>query len=147
MQKYTALALLGLCFTGQTGAACPADGRPVFSCTTPKAKLIEVCDLGKTISYSFGPAGKPEISLQVPRARATTRQWDGVGRSISYSVDVPNGKTVYSVFWAVDRMEEAHDIFAGVEVVANGKSLATVSCNPQQDIVQKIEGIDLKPPP
>ena len=128
-------------------AACPSAKATVFSCTTAKAKVIEVCDLGKNIGYSFGPAGKPELVLQVPRAQASTRQWEGIGRTISYTVDVPNGKTVYSVFWAADRMSDDHEISAGVEVIINGKTAATVACDPKKKIVQGMEGIDLKPTP
>jgi hypothetical protein len=132
---------------GSAMAACPSEKKTVFSCTTAKAKLIEVCDLDKSIGYSFGPLGKPELSLQVPRAQASTRQWEGVGRTISYSVDVPNGKTTYSVYWAADRMSDAHEVNGGVEVIVNGKSLATVSCDPKKKIVQNMEGIALKPTP
>jgi hypothetical protein len=52
-----------------------------------------------------------------------------------------------SVFWAADRMNEVADIAAVVEVIINGKSAVTVSCNPKKDIVQNMEGIDLKPTP
>ncbi|CAN1550071.1 hypothetical protein MCEMIEM28_02178 [Burkholderiaceae bacterium] len=135
------------CVAGSAMAACPSDDRVVFSCVTQKAKLIEVCDLDQQISYSFGPVGKPELVLRVPRAQASTRQWEGIGRYMSYSVDIPNGKTTYSVFWAADRMDENADISAGVEVIINGKSAATVSCNPKKDIVQNIEGIKLRPTP
>lgn len=133
---------LGLLATGAM-AGCPSEKKTVFSCTTPKAKIIEVCDLDKNIGYSFGPAGKPELSFQVPRIQASTRQWEGVGSTISYSVDVPNGKTVYSVFWAADRASDAHEIVGGVEVVINGKSVATVSCDPRKKMVQNMEGIEL----
>ena len=147
MKKVLVSTVVWACLTGAAMAACPSDGRVVFSCVTKKAKLIEVCDLDQQLSYSFGPAGKPELVLRVPRAQASTRQWEGIGRSISYSVDIPNGKTTYSVFWAADRMDENADISAGVEVIINGKSAATVSCNPKKDIVQNIEGIKLRPTP
>jgi hypothetical protein len=144
-QPLLAAALLAQGASAQ--AACPNAKATIFSCTTAKAKVIEVCDLGQRMGYSFGPAGKPELALQVPRAQASTRQWEGIGRTISYSVDVPNGKTVYSVFWAADRMSDNHEISAGVEVVINGKTAATVSCDPKKKIVQAMEGIDLKPTP
>ena len=147
MKKVLVSAVVWACLTGAAMAACPSDDRVVFSCVTKKAKLSEVCDLDQQLSYSFGPAGKPELALRVPRAQASTRQWEGMGRTISYSVDIPNGKTTYSVFWAADRMDENADISAGVEVIINGKSAATVSCNPKKDIVQNIEGIKLRPTP
>lgn len=136
-----------VCSTAQAIAACPSDGSTVLSCTTNKGKIIEACDLDSTISYSFGKSGKPELTLEVPRENASTRQWEGIGSLISYSVDIPNGNTVYSVFWSADRMSESHDLYAGVEVIIDGKSVATVSCNPKKDIVQNMEGIKLKPTP
>lgn len=147
MKRAILAVFLSFVATGQAFAACPSEQATVFSCTTKKAKTIEVCDLGDKISYSFGPTNKPELSISVPRSLATTRQWEGMGRTISYSVDVPNGKTIYSVYWAVDRLSDSHDIAAGVEVIINGKSAANVSCDPKKDIVQNMEGIDLKPTP
>ena len=66
-------------------AKCATGNKTIFSCTTAKGKLIEVCDAGKTITYSFGnPQTTPEIALNVPRDKATTFQWAGVGRYLSY---------------------------------------------------------------
>ena len=125
-------------------AKCDKDVKTVFSCQTAKGKVIEVCDAGKTISYSFGlPTSKPEIVVTVPRAQASTSQWEGVGRYMSYSVNIPNGNGVYSVYWAADRMSDKHGIEAGVNVEINKKQVATVKCI-GDNIVQNIEGIQLK---
>ena len=106
-------------------AKCDKDVKTVFSCQTAKGKVIEVCDAGKTISYSFGlPTAKPEIVVTVPRAQASTSQWEGVGRYMSYSVNIPNGNGVYSVYWAADRMSDKHGIEAGA---ATNYRLASVS--------------------
>ena len=127
-------------------AACEKGSETVFSCITGKGKLIEVCDSKKTIDYSFGkPTEKPEIVVRVPRNSATTTQWAGIGRWMSYSVEIPNGNAIYSVFLAADKLSEKHSIEAGVNVEINKKLAATVKCVGEDKIVQNIEGIDLKP--
>lgn len=132
-------------FSSSIYAKCEVGSKTIFSCMTTKGKQIEVCDAGKTISYSFGkPQEKPEIVVKVPRNQASTYQWEGVGRYMSYSVNIPNGNTVYSVFWGVDRLSEEHAVEAGVNVETNNKSVATVKCS-EKNIEQNIEGIALKP--
>ena len=132
-------------FTQSAYAKCEGGSKTVFSCVTTKGKQIEVCDDGKTIEYSFGkPKGKSEIVVKVPRSHASTSQWDGMGRYVSYSVDIPNGNTTYNVFWGVDRLTDEHAIEAGVNVVIKNKTAATVKCS-GKNIEQGIEGIDLKP--
>src|SRR5262245_60810646 len=99
-------AMLTLGTASVTTAACEQGSKPVFSCLAAKGKLIQVCDAGKTIDYSFGkPRATPEIIVRAPRSEASTFQWQGVGRYLSYSVEVPNGNTTYRVFWV---RHEAH---------------------------------------
>lgn len=126
-------------------AACEKGTETVFSCLTSRGKQIEVCDSGKTIDYSFGvPGSKPEIVVRALRNAATTRQWKGIGRHMSYSVQVPNGNTVYDVYWGVDRLDEKHPEDGGVVVVINGKEAANVACAKGRPIVQGMEGIKLR---
>ncbi|VEB40503.1 Uncharacterised protein [Chromobacterium violaceum] len=114
----------------------------MFACTTKVGKKVELCDAGKTIRYAFGKPGAPEIALSVERKRASTGQWTGVG-SPSYTVNVPNGDTVYTVFWGFDRNADDQPIEAGVHVYVKDKWLATVSCSGKKPIVQNIEDIQL----
>lgn len=132
-------------FLTSTGGACPNNSETLFFCDTQKGnKQIEVCDAGKTISYSFGKKGqRPELALAVPRAEASTYQWQGIGRWMSYSVNIPNAEHVYTVFWGVDRLEEKHPIEAGVNVEKNGKLLATIYCK-EKGLINNLEGVDLK---
>lgn len=128
-------------------AKCAAGSEALFSCTTARGKQIEVCDAGKTINYSFGsPQGKPDIALSVPRRQASTSQWAGVGRYLSYSVDIPNGATTYSVFHSMDRITEAHAMEAGVNVRTQGVQVATVKCV-GKNMVTNLEGVDLPATP
>ncbi len=137
----------GLFSTPQAFAKCAAGQPTIFSCSTAKGKTIEVCDAGKSITYTFGsPQAKPEIALNVPRDKVTTFQWSGIGRYLSYAVDIPNGTTTYSVFHGMDRITKEHAIEAGVNVLVHGKLLATVRCSGKQ-IVNNLEGVDLAPTP
>lgn len=118
---------------------CPQGTKTIFSCLSTKGKRIEVCDAGLNLTYSFGAPEKTEISLSVPKASTTTTQWEGIGYVMSYSVNIPNGKTTYSVFQeANQRTEEAS---AGVNVLSGEKILATVNCG--DSYLSDIEGIDL----
>ena len=74
-------------------AACPNQNKTVFNCTTTNNKVIQVCDAGNTISYSFGKANAtPELAIAVPRIKVTTYQWEGFGRYENYAINIPNGK-------------------------------------------------------
>jgi hypothetical protein len=142
------LLVAALAFGVSSGAlaGCEKGSKTVFSCLTAKGKLIQVCDSGKTIDYSFGkPDATPEIIVRAQRNEASTFQWQGIGRYISYTVEIPNGKTNYSVFWGSDKLKEEHAIEAGVAVEVDNKTVATVKCVGEKHIVQNIEGIDLKP--
>lgn len=145
MKNTVILTTLLLSIPLSAHAACQSEQQTVFSCTTTKGKVIQVCDQQQHLEYSFGkPSQKPEIVVQVERSAASTTQWPGVGRYMSYSVEIPNGKTVYSVYWGVDRLSEEAAISAGVNVEVNGKHAATVQCNSEKKIIQNMEGIDLK---
>lgn len=125
-------------------ANCEGGNKTVFSCMTDKGKQIKVCDAGKTIEYSFGKLHESsDIVVKVPRSEASTSQWAGIGRDESYSVDIPNGSTIYNVFSSIDRLMENHPVEAGVNVVIKNKVVATVKCS-GNDIVNNLEGIDLK---
>ncbi len=128
-------------------AECAQGGKLLFACTTVNAKHIELCDDVKTLSYAFGATlDKPEMALRVPREQASTWQWQGVGRNESYSVDVPNGNTTYSVFWSRDRMMLQALPEAGVYVLVKQKLIATVKCVPAS-VQSHLQDVDLKPTP
>ena len=138
--------LLTLSITSSASAECDKGSTTVFSCLSAKGKLIQVCDSGKTIDYSFGKPNLPsELIVHASRSEVSTFQWKGFGRYISYAVEVPNGDTTYNVFWGMDRLTDEHSIDAGVMVEVNNKYVATVKCVGEKNIVQNIEGINLKP--
>lgn len=123
-------------------AACPVKSI-IFACTTTNNKVLEVCNAGKTIDYSFGKKGaNPELAFSTPRSAVTTNQWQGIGRNMYYSVLIPNGTdTVYEVFSNVDKFEEQTAF--GIYVFVNRKRVATVECKPNT-VTDNIEGVNLR---
>ena len=118
-----------------------AEDVTLFSCSTRSGKVIELVDAGKTINYSYGKPGQPEIALRVPRASTSTEQWSGMGSSESYVVEVPNGDTIYSVYSTLDHGEG--NLHAGVIVTVNGKQVADVRCADTAKMVDNLMGVDL----
>lgn len=125
-------------------AACRTGEVEVFACTTERGKEVLVCDAGETLSYAFGRKGAPpELALRVPRPAASTFQWRGMGRWMSYAVTVPNEGTAYTVHWAVDRLGVDHPVEAGIRVERDRKTLSSIECR-QGTVRQQMEGIDLR---
>ena len=81
----------------------------------------------------------------MPREQVTTYQWQGIGRYENYSVSIPNGDTVYSVFWARDRIEIDQPTEAGVSVEIAGDYVTTVDC--ATEATHNLIGVDLVPTP
>ena len=144
MRKATRLlvACVGGALTIIAAPQVRASDGVLFSCATKSGKVIELKDSGKTIDYSYGKPGQPEIALRVPRENASTHQWDGMGSTESYEVDVPNGDTVYTVYSSIDKNEQSAT--AGVLVTVKGRQLADVRCADTANRVDHLEGVSLK---
>ncbi|MET0327831.1 MAG: hypothetical protein ABW163_03570 [Luteimonas sp.] len=117
----------------------------VFFCRTKAGKTIELHDDGPTMRYVYADSqGEPEMDLVIPRAQATTVQWDGTTSSMAYSVQMPNGTTSYSIFWVGDRDPDAEaPVTGGVSVEVDGRHVADVQCVPGS-IEGDLEDIDLR---
>lgn len=149
MPKSIFTSLLLLALSSAALAECEKGSTVVFSCTTAKAKVIEVCDSGKTIDYSYGGKNsQPEIVIRALRTQASTNQYSGIGRHMANSVAVPNGDTSYSVFSGIDKMFEGDKKEpkqeAGVSVTVRQKLVARVMCDTKMPITDNMEGIKLK---
>ena len=120
-----------------------SQGETLFICGTADGKLIERYDMGALVKYVFGPQGQPELVLEVSREETSTYQWQGIGRYENYSVSVPNGETVYSVFWARDRLDIEQPPEAGVSVEIDGEYITTVDCTTAA--THNLIGVDLPP--
>ena len=78
---------------------------------------MTVCDAGETLQYRFGsPEETTELTLSVPQAKTSTRQWNGRESNMTYSVQFPNGNTVYEVFDSTDQMGGSHQSTSGIHV-------------------------------
>jgi hypothetical protein len=126
--------------------AASGDGRKgvlIFSCVTSNQRFVEVRDNGATINYYFGKKGKkPELALSVPRSVASTHQYQGFGRYVSYAVTIPNKGTTYSVFYGYDKLSPDSQADAGIVVTTVDGKEATIPC--ASTFERNIEGIDLK---
>jgi len=135
-------ASLSLGLGASVRADCDPGSKRLFTCQTRhNGKRIEVCDDGKTIRYSFGRDKQPEILLKVPRDQASSYQWSGFGRAMTYSVNIPNGRFEYRVFAGAEK--DATEGYAGVNVVKDGEQIATVECDPKR-VEEHLQGLDLK---
>ncbi len=141
----TSILLIYL-LSAQLHAQCDQDSKTLFSCKIKKSgKLLEVCDAGKTINYTFGKVDKkPELSLSVSRDKVSTYQWAGVGRYENYSVIIPSGEATYNVFWGVDKLAKGYPEDAGVTVEIKGEEIARILCV-NKTVVHNLIDVDLKP--
>lgn len=115
----------------------------LFDCSTANRKRILLCDEGDELAYSFGKLGDaPELVVRVPREQATSFQWQGIGRWINYSVGIPNGATLYTVYTSADRISEDHTFEAGVAASVDGEEIARIRC--VEPVEHRLEGVDLK---
>lgn len=143
MKRLIFTLLVGTLSAGTALAACPKNGSTIFSCTTTNGKQVEICDLGATIRYRFGKnLAKPELALTIPRNQASTSQWEGIGRYMSYTVTIPNGPISYTASWGMDRLSEEHQVESSILVEKGGALLATLPCV-EKTVVSTMEGISL----
>ena len=143
MKTKTLIALFSL-YPIVVFAACPAAEQTIFHCTTKQQKQIQVCDAKTHITYQYGQhLNQPEMKLKVARQKTTTDQWAGIGPTESYSVNIPNGNTTYSVFSSLDK--NSFESTAGVAIYENDQHKATVYCDQDAPITEALFDIDLPP--
>jgi hypothetical protein len=96
--------LLALC-PHPAAAACPG-GDEVFSCQIG-AKSLDLCHTGDTLVYSFGPEGKPELTIAEPLETLDFTPWPGIGRYYWESVRFRNAGFTYEVYSSIERGPDA----------------------------------------
>lgn len=120
-----AMSLLTLATTTPATAACR--GESLFECRIG-SKDLALCRSGNTVSYSFGPAGKPEMQITTQLEDLEYQPWQGFGRAIHESVTFRNEGIGYEVWTSFDRLGEAAIFEGGVNVISGGKTIATLNC-------------------
>ena len=123
-----------------TGSAHAAE----FSCDIAnKGRSVTLTQSGQTVSYAYGKKGAaPELALTVPVSAVELYAWEGMGRHQTYSIGIPNGQYLYTVYSSMDSLEQATS--AGVIIEKNGKYLAELLCNPNTingDLEQMVLGL------
>lgn len=92
------------CLSVSAQAACPATAKTVFSCSTTNNKVVEICDIGQHLMYSFGkPRAKPELQFNLAKTRAYMYLWDGSTSSEHNELYLPRGNTIYQAYQADHR--------------------------------------------
>ena len=125
-----AAACLPLCclLPAPTLAAC--QGETLFHCPIGK-KQLEVCQQGSAVSYSFGPAGRPEITLSESITSLDYQPWSGIGRAMHEAVVFDNNGISYRVWTSFDRNQPEDPVTGGVLVEKDEQLLAQLNCKPE----------------
>ncbi|MFN3577830.1 MAG: hypothetical protein ACK4TJ_12740 [Tabrizicola sp.] len=120
-----ALLLIAL---ASPAVACPT-GTEIFSCTI-RGKPLRLCHDAGRMTYSFGPADKPELSLSQPLETLAFTPWPGIGSDIWETVAFPNRGYIYEVWTSVTRDPEATTgLRGGVTVVQGETTVARLTCD------------------
>lgn len=128
----------------QSYGGCQTSEQVIFTCNTTVGTRIEVCDQGAKIQLAYGLAGhRPDILLSVDRVDASTDQWRGFGRYISYRVYVPDGVATYGVFWQEDRLTETRDVTAWLSI-NDGQGATTQADCAFESLEENLEGVVLR---
>ncbi|CAI3932668.1 hypothetical protein [Commensalibacter papalotli (ex Botero et al. 2024)] len=122
-----------------------AKNTTIFECTTTNRKIVTVTMDHNKIYYKFGKQqSTPELSFSIPKSKASTYQWMGAGRSIYYTVNVPNGHITYTLYSSMDRLTKDHKTESGIIVQKANKEIARILCDENNKFyTNNIEGIDL----
>lgn len=111
-----------------TPASAACQGDEAFSCTIGP-KTLEVCYWKGALIYSYGRAGKPELTIDEPLETAAYTPWPGIGRAIWDSVAFQNAGVTYEVWTSFDRLDEKAILEGGVNVLQGNATLASLTCD------------------
>ncbi|NLZ09992.1 MAG: hypothetical protein GX086_01505 [Alcaligenaceae bacterium] len=101
-----------------------------FSCDiAKKGRSVTLTQSGQTVTYAYGkPGAAPELALTVPLSAIELYAWEGIGRHQNYSIGVPNGQYLYTVYTSYDSIEQSTS--TGVTIEKGGKYLTDFLCDP-----------------
>jgi hypothetical protein len=123
-------------------AACPG-GEIIFSCQIG-AKMVELCHANDALVYSFGPEGKPELTIAEPLETLDFTPWPGIGRYYWDAVRFRDAGFTYEVYSSIERGPDATTGREAAVTVLDGETeIARLDCDP--DTASSLEMIyDLK---
>jgi hypothetical protein len=127
MRLTLAFALLA----APANAACQPDAT-LFHCQIGK-RTLQVCETDGHLTYAFGPAKSPELSLSVDIATADFTPWPGIGRTMWNELAFHNDGVTYQVWSALEKqLEEGQPDpvpQGGVNVTRGDAALASLTCD------------------
>ncbi|MEM6303282.1 MAG: hypothetical protein AAF744_01085 [Pseudomonadota bacterium] len=120
---------LGAAIAASSAAAqaCEPGLANVVSCKIG-SKALQVCAGSGQASYAYGPTGAPELAITQRLEEVEARAWNGVGRSIWEEIGFRNNEVTYTVWAAIDRLEEGNPMSGGVVVSRGETVLADLQC-------------------
>lgn len=128
MTRPTLLLIAAFTLLPAAAAACP--GETLLSCDTGRGRVLEVCADDTAFHYSFGPAGRPDLTLTAPLADGPVTPWPGIGSAIWSTVTFRNDGHYYEVWVSQEKGPDAPPATAGVEVRRDSQVLASLECRP-----------------
>ena len=122
-------------------AACPSAAKTVFSCSTTNNKVVDICELGPNLLYSFGrPNSRPELQFNIAKTRAYMYLWDGNTSSEYNEVYLPRGNTIYQAYQADHRNHGGTE--HGLNVFINNKPVANIRCR-ANSVIENFQQLEL----
>ena len=122
-------------------AACPSAAKTVFSCSTTNNKVVDICELGQHLLYSFGkPRAKPELQFNIAKSRAYMYLWDGSTSSEYNELYLPRGNTIYQAYQANHRNHGGTE--HGLNVLINKKPVANIRCR-ANTVIENFQQLEL----
>ncbi len=126
---------------GNAQAACPATAKTVFSCSTTNNKVVDICEIGQHLLYSFGkPRAKPELQFNIAKSRAYMYLWDGSTSSEYNELYLPRGNTIYQAYQANHRNHGGTE--HGLNVLINKKPVANIRCR-ANTVIENFQQLEL----
>lgn len=126
-----ALLTAALVALAQPAAAdCPAGSGPFVSCLIiESASQMQACFNDTEFTFELGPfASPPDVSVTLPLQKVAIQPWNGMGGSYTEAASFTHAGITYSVWWAADRMTDAHLITGGVTMSDGGEELTALTC-------------------
>ncbi|MEJ8559938.1 hypothetical protein QTO30_00855 [Yoonia sp. GPGPB17] len=132
------IALCLLVTSTAANAVCGPEHETFIACQIADRDVtLEVCFDADTASYSYGPMGAPELTLQEPVATLDYLPWPGAGSAIWEEVTFYSGPYSYTVLGGFERpfsekaMQKPVRRFGGVTVQEGETTVTALTCAPK----------------
>ncbi len=138
-----------LASSGLAHAACGPDQQTFLSCQIEgRNGQLNVCFDADIVTYSYGPARKPELTLFAPINTVAYTPWPGAGSTVWEVVSFTNADYTYATFGEIHRIfpDDPNDEIevrksGGVIVTRGNDTIAQLSCDPDTIIFPWGEGL------